>query len=66
MELLLHPAVALHAVQAGLAPAVLDRLDLPLEVPSLAVLSDVLVLLGVPAVVLEVVGVAAPAPLVAA
>lgn len=53
--------MALHAVQAGLAPSVLNRLDLALEVPILAVFSDVLVLLGVPAVVLEVVGVAAPA-----
>ena len=66
MKLFLHPAVAFHAVEAGLAPSVLDRLDLALEVPILAIFSDVLVLLGVPAVVLEVVGVAAPAPIMAA
>lgn len=65
MELLLHPTVAFHAVQACLTPSILYRLNLPLEVPSLAILSNVLVLLGVPSVILKIVCVAAPAAIMA-
>lgn len=65
MEFFLHPAVAFHAVQSSLASTILNRLDLPLEVPILAILSNVLILLRVPPIILKVVGVAAPAAIMA-
>lgn len=63
---LLHPAVAPPAPHPRLAPALLDRLDLQPEAPRLALLGRVLVVAGVAAVVLDVVGVGAVAAVVAA
>lgn len=66
MELFLHPTVAFYAVQSSLTSPVLNRLNLPLEVPILAIFSNVLILLRVPAIVLKIMGVAAPASIMAA
>jgi hypothetical protein len=62
---LLHPAVALAAPHARLAPALLDRLDLQREAPGVALLGQVLVVAGVAAVVLDVVRVGTVAAVVA-
>lgn len=58
--------MAFHAVQSSLTSPVLNGLNLPFEVPILAVLSNVLILLGVPAIILKIMGVAAPASIMAA
>ena len=57
MVSLLHPAVALVAVHARLAPSFLDRFYLVREAPGLALLGKVLEVFGVPAVILNIVSV---------
>lgn len=59
MVSLLHPPVALIAVHPRLASSLLDRFYLVREAPSLAFLGQILEILGIPAIILNIVSIRA-------
>ena len=64
MESLLHPAMTFVARHARLASSILDRLYLQSKAPSLALLRQIFIILGIPAIILDIMGIGAVAPIV--
>lgn len=65
MITILHPSVTLAATHPSLTSSLFNGFDLQVEIPSIAFINRVLVVLGVSAVILEVVGVGTVAAIMA-